>query len=87
MWKQISLNQNFYGNENSFGHPGAGGAFCFDYPDEKLGYTYAMNKHGQWTKRTDAKKNPVQLPMKKWKYVKIVRNIFMLYGFWLWIVE
>ncbi|MCC2347139.1 beta-lactamase family protein [Bacillus anthracis] len=38
------MNHNFYRNENSFGHPGGGGSFCFTDPDEKLGFAYSINK-------------------------------------------
>ncbi|HHK5535459.1 TPA: hypothetical protein ACQUHH_003941 [Bacillus mobilis] len=34
------------GSENSFGHPGTGGSFCFAHPDGKLDSAYAMKKHG-----------------------------------------
>ncbi len=44
-WKPFS-DMKFGRSESSFGHPGAGGSFCFADPDEKLGYAYAMNKHG-----------------------------------------
>ncbi|QPQ31118.1 serine hydrolase domain-containing protein [Lysinibacillus sp. JNUCC 51] len=44
-WKHFS-NMQFGRSESSFGHPGAGGSFCFADPDEGLGYAYAMNKHG-----------------------------------------
>ncbi|PEB13081.1 EstA family serine hydrolase [Bacillus thuringiensis] len=44
-WKHFS-DMKFGRSESSFGHPGAGGSFCFADPDEKLGYAYAMNKHG-----------------------------------------
>ncbi|MCR8645683.1 beta-lactamase family protein [Paenibacillus sp. N1-5-1-14] len=44
-WKPFS-DMEFGRSESSYGHPGAGGTFCFADPDEKLGYAYAMNKHG-----------------------------------------
>lgn len=44
-WKHFS-DMPFGRSESSFGHPGAGGSFCFADPDEGLGYAYAMNKHG-----------------------------------------
>ncbi|MED1858323.1 beta-lactamase family protein [Brevibacillus reuszeri] len=44
-WKPFS-GLKFGRSESAFGHPGAGGSFCFADPDEKLGYAYAMNKHG-----------------------------------------
>lgn len=44
-WKPFS-DLKFGRTESAFGHPGAGGSFCFADPDEKLGYAYAMNKHG-----------------------------------------
>ncbi|WHY78632.1 serine hydrolase domain-containing protein [Neobacillus sp. WH10] len=44
-WKHFS-DMKFGRSESSFGHPGAGGSFCFADPDENLGYAYAMNKHG-----------------------------------------
>ncbi|MFE4429881.1 hypothetical protein ACFRH9_22920 [Peribacillus butanolivorans] len=44
-WKHFS-DMKFGRSESSFGHPGAGGSFCFADSDEKLGYAYAMNKHG-----------------------------------------
>lgn len=44
-WKHFS-GMKFGRSESSFGHPGAGGSFCFADPDERLGYAYAMNKHG-----------------------------------------
>ena len=44
-WKHFP-NMQFGRSESSFGHPGAGGSFCFADPDEGLGYAYAMNKHG-----------------------------------------
>jgi len=44
-WKHFS-DMKFRCSESFFGHPGAGGSFCFADPDEKLDYAYSMNKHG-----------------------------------------
>jgi len=35
-----------YGNSQCFGHPGAGGSFCFADPNNKVGFAYAMTKVG-----------------------------------------
>lgn len=44
-WKPIK--QRILGiGANSFGHPGAGGSFCFGDPDNGVGYSYVMNKIG-----------------------------------------
>lgn len=50
-------------------HPGAGGVFCFTDPDEKLGYAYAMNKHGfgmaNERRELALRKALIRLPLKK----------------------
>lgn len=46
-----------------------GGSFCFDDPDEKLSYVYAMNKHGfgmaNERRELALRKTLIQLPLKK----------------------
>lgn len=44
-WKPIS-GRMFGSSPHAFGHPGAGGAFCFADPDCAVGYAYVMNKIG-----------------------------------------
>ncbi|GIP17331.1 esterase [Paenibacillus montaniterrae] len=44
-WKPIS-GRMFGSSTHSFGHPGAGGSFCFADPDRAVGYAYVLNKIG-----------------------------------------
>lgn len=44
-WKPIK-SRMFGSSLHSFGHPGAGGSFCFADPNYGVGYAYAMNKIG-----------------------------------------
>lgn len=44
-WKPIAT-RKFGSSLHAFGHPGAGGSFCFADPEMKVGYAYALNKIG-----------------------------------------
>ncbi|PUA39245.1 EstA family serine hydrolase [Paenibacillus elgii] len=44
-WKPF-YGYQFGSSDHAFGHPGAGGSFCFADPDAKIGFAYAMNKFG-----------------------------------------
>ncbi|MBM7602672.1 CubicO group peptidase (beta-lactamase class C family) [Metabacillus crassostreae] len=37
-----------YGSPKCFGHPGAGGSFCFADPENKVGFAYGMTKVGTY---------------------------------------
>lgn len=45
LWKPIP-SRTFGSSPQAFGHPGAGGSFCFADPDRAVGYAYVMNKIG-----------------------------------------
>ncbi|WP_028545391.1 EstA family serine hydrolase [Paenibacillus taiwanensis] len=44
-WKPLAGHE-FGSSERAYGHPGAGGSFCFADPDYKLGYAYGLNHVG-----------------------------------------
>lgn len=46
-FKPIESGSN-YGSSKCFGHPGAGGSFCFADPENKVGFAYAMTKVGMY---------------------------------------
>lgn len=49
-WKPIKGSE-FGSSHHAFGHPGAGGSFCFADPDMGVGYAYVMNKIGGYMDR------------------------------------
>lgn len=46
-FKPLETGSN-YGCSQCFGHPGAGGSFCFADPKNKVGFAYAMTKVGMY---------------------------------------
>ncbi|GIN90497.1 hypothetical protein J22TS1_15480 [Siminovitchia terrae] len=46
-FKPLETGSN-YGSPQCFGHPGAGGSFCFADPKNKVGFAYAMTKVGMY---------------------------------------
>jgi len=46
-FKPLETGSN-YGCSQCFGHPGAGGSFCFADPENKVGFAYAMTKVGMY---------------------------------------
>lgn len=61
------------------------GSFCFTDPDEKLGYAYAMDKHGfgmaNERRELALRKALIQLPLKKMKIRKNIWEYFYIVGF------
>ncbi|WP_207952274.1 serine hydrolase domain-containing protein [Paenibacillus turpanensis] len=49
-WKPIP-ERSFGTSRHAYGHPGAGGSFCFADPDKGVGYAYAMNQIGGYMDR------------------------------------
>ncbi|PYI56896.1 serine hydrolase domain-containing protein [Paenibacillus flagellatus] len=61
-WKPIA-SRRFGNSLAAYGHPGAGGSFCFADPDIGLGYAYAMNQIGGYMDR-----NPRENALRKAVY-------------------
>ena len=61
-WKPIDT-RRFGSSLTAYGHPGAGGSFCFADPDIGLGYAYAMNQIGGYMD-----KNPRENALRKALY-------------------